>query len=234
MSEKHELEAASLATRCDPETLGFDTTRELDGREVAIGQDRAVEALRFGLDMRRSGFNVFVLGPTGSGRARLAHALVEQSAADDEVPQDCCYVHNFEAPRKPRALLLPPGQGTRLRDHMERVVDELSSAIPAVFESQSYRERKEAIEQDINQRHEAEIEAIVKSAREHDVAVVRTPTGFALAPMREGKVLDSEEQEKLTEEEQKHLEEQASAVHDRLHEAVKRVPQLQREQRERV
>ncbi|MGD8863596.1 MAG: ATP-binding protein, partial [Myxococcales bacterium] len=87
---------------------------------------------------------------------------------------------------------------------------------------------------EINQRHDAEIEDIVKSAREHDVAVVRTPTGFALAPMRDGKVLDGDEQEKLTEEEQKHLEEQASAVHDRLHEAVKRVPQLQREQRERV
>ena len=234
MSDSTELAPRDLATRCDPASLGFERSDALDSTSRAVGQDRAVEALGFGLAMGQPGFNLFVLGPTGSGRARLTRALVEARAADEPVPDDLCYVHNFDEPRRPRALRLPPGQGARLRDHMARVVEELPGAVKAVFESTEYRERKEGIEQELTQRHESELEAVAEIGKRHGIAVVRTPAGFALAPLRDGKVLGPEEQDKLSEEEQKELAKQGDAIHQRLHEALKRVPHLQREQRERI
>ncbi|MDD9968083.1 MAG: AAA family ATPase, partial [Myxococcales bacterium] len=230
----HELSPKQLATRCDPRSLGFQLSTELDGRRPVIGQERAVEALNFGLTVSRAGFNVFVLGPTGSGRARLSRALVATHAAKEPVPEDCCYVHNFDDPRKPRALLLPPGQASRLRDHMDRVSEELMVAIPAARESRRFRESADSIEQEINRRHEALLDEIVEQARKLDVAVLRNPTGFMLAPMRDGEVLDPDQQKTLTKEEKERLAENAEKVQQRIHDALKRVPQLQREQRERT
>ncbi|MDH5676073.1 MAG: AAA family ATPase [Myxococcales bacterium] len=234
MAKAIELSKKQLRTRCSPRALGFKSTAELTQSSAAVGQDRAVDALSLGLAIKRGGFNVFILGPTGSGRSKVAKALIEATAKDEPVADDICYVYNFELPRKPRALRLPPGQGARLRDHMERLIDELKAAIPAAFASQSYRERKEAVERELGEQHEAEVEAVAAAARALGVAVVRTPAGFALAPMREGKVLDGDEQAALGDEEKKALEKKAETIHEKLREAMKRVPLLQREQRERI
>jgi predicted ATP-dependent protease len=228
------LTAAQLVTRCNAEDLGFSLTSELDTPLTVVGQSRAVEAIDFGIAIKQQGFNLFVLGPTGSGRSTLTKSLIERQAQREPVPSEFCYVYNFDEPRKPRALKLPPGQAIRFRDHMARLIEELAHAIPAVFESQGYRERKEAIEQDIGQRHEHEVETIIEEASKTGVGVMRTPDGFALAPIRDGAVLGPEQQAQMSPEERRRLEEAAGRVHERLHEAMRHLPQLQREERERL
>lgn len=223
-----------LLARCDPSSLGFATTAELATSVGAVGQDRAVEAIALAIDVRLPGYNLFVIGPTGSGRSTIVRSHIERHAATQPTPDDYCYVYNFDEPRRPRGLRLPPGQGTRLRDHLDRLVEELQAAIPAMFESESYRDRREAIERELNQRHEQEMNAIVEDAAKRGVGVLRTSTGVVLAPMRDGQVLDPEQQEKLEPAERARLAEQAEQVHERLHEALQRVPELQREQRDRV
>jgi predicted ATP-dependent protease len=234
MTDARDLTAKELVNRCEPAELGFELTSELPLRSAGMGQDRALEAIEFGIDIKQLGFNLFVLGPTGSGRRKLTRTLIEQRAIEEPVPSDFCYVHNFEQPRQPKALRLPAGQGARLRDQMEHLIADLPGAISAAFDNQTYRERHDAIEQDVEQRHEHEMNAIAERAAIRGLGVLQTPGGMVIAPMRDGKVLEPEERAKLNAEEQSRLEQGAQEVHDELHEALRRVPQLQREQRQRI
>jgi hypothetical protein len=103
------LSANALYTRCDAAALGFDSTAELEDLVEIPGQDRALEAIRFATEIDVDGHNVYVLGPPGSGRHVFVRRFLEQKAAQRPVPQDWCYVYNFDDPRQPRALALPSG-----------------------------------------------------------------------------------------------------------------------------
>ena len=114
------LPASALRTQCDPESLDFESTDELKDGGV-LGQERAVGALRFALDMRREGYNLFALGPAGLGKHEAVRELLEAHAVDDPQPKDWCYVHNFADGWKPRALALPEGRGLPFRADMQRL-----------------------------------------------------------------------------------------------------------------
>ncbi len=114
MIDPVELSAELLRRVCDPTSLAFDVTDDLPFEPGIIGQERAVEAVRFGLDIRSPGFNIFVMGPTGSGRRSIIRRLVEEKAALEPIPGDWLYVARFAAPGRPRALSLLPGQGRHL------------------------------------------------------------------------------------------------------------------------
>ncbi|RPJ34050.1 MAG: ATP-dependent protease, partial [Planctomycetaceae bacterium] len=148
------LEATALYQRCDPTQFSFETTVELENLTDMIGQTRAVEAVRFGIGIRRDGFNLFALGPEGTGKYTLVRHYVERQAATESPPSDWCYVNNFEESYKPRALRLPPGGGSTLRRAMERLVEELRTAIAATFESENYRTRRQEIEEEFRERQE--------------------------------------------------------------------------------
>ena len=233
-SASNELTPAQLVNRCDAASLGFELTSELSDEWSALGQERALEAIELGIQIKRPGFNIFVVGPAGSGRRLLAEHVVAQHARNEPVPSDYCYVHNFAHPRLPKALRLQPAQGARLRDHMERLVSDLPVLLSAAFDNQTYRQRREGIEREIEQRHEQEMNAVGQAALTRDVAVVRTPSGVALLPMRNGKMLEPAEREQLSPAESARFEQNAEAVQEELHRALLRVPQLQKEQRDRV
>ena len=154
MSPLSPLPADRLARLTDPANLVFETTDDLEPLENVIGQDRAVEAVRFGIGIRQEGYNLFALRPPGVGKHSMVRRFLERRAPDEPTPRDWAYVHNFGAPHRPNALRLPAGRGRTLRDDMERLVDELRSAIPAVFESDEYRARRQSLEQQMRERHE--------------------------------------------------------------------------------
>jgi hypothetical protein len=110
------LTPAELRLSFDPATLGFaDTSEMVDYQLPWIGQERAEMAARFGLEMDQPDYNLFVLGEVGSGRSSLLKRAMQGAAANRPVPPDLCYLHNFDAPERPRALRLPAGQGRTLR-----------------------------------------------------------------------------------------------------------------------
>ena len=117
------LEAAALYQRCDPMQFSFDTTADLEDLTGVIGQARAVEAVRFGIGISHEGYNLFALGPEGTGKYAVVRRYLERQAADRPPPSDWCYVNNFVEAYKPRALRLPAGGGSRLRGDMERLVE---------------------------------------------------------------------------------------------------------------
>ncbi|MGE5503316.1 MAG: Lon-like protease helical domain-containing protein, partial [Actinomycetota bacterium] len=105
------LSPADLYRACDPAGFTFETTADLADHDEPIGQDRAVEAIRFAIGMRHRGFNLFALGPDGTGRRSMLLQYLGQAAAEQPVPDDWCYVNNFAESYKPRAIRLPSGRG---------------------------------------------------------------------------------------------------------------------------
>jgi hypothetical protein len=185
----HALPAALLYRRCDPAELPFDLCSELEEAPGLIGQERAVEALNFALRIRAKGYNVYALGASGTGRHTMVEDLLRDRARDQPTPPDWCYVNNFDDAQQPRALKLPAGNGAALAAAMKRLVAELRAALPAAFERDEYRARREAIEQQFKARSEAAFSAVQSQAETKNITLLRTPTGLALAPTRDGKVL---------------------------------------------
>jgi hypothetical protein len=186
------LSADKLRQCCDTAEFGFATTDDLESLDDALGQERAIEAVRFGVGIRHEGYNLFAFGPSGTGKHTLVRRYVEESAAGAPVPSDWCYVNNFADPHKPRILRLPAGRGAPLRQDMERLVEDLQGSISSTFESEDYIARKQAIEEEFKERHEKAFNDLQERANARDTALIRTPMGFAFAPMHRGEVINPE------------------------------------------
>lgn len=195
------LQSSQLHTACTLDDLSFETTAELPELEESIGQPRAVEALRFGLSIPRDGFNLFVLGEPGSGRLALVRQMIEEVRLKDAALSDYCYVNNFNVATEPRLLRLPAGRGAQLRDDMQRFVAELGPSISAAFESEEYRARVGALEQGFKDRQEVSLRILGNASLARGVALVRSESGFAFVPVREGgeETLSEDEFEQLPE-----------------------------------
>ena len=141
------LPPADLYKKCNPARFSFKTTAELDDMQEIIGQQRAIKAVQFGIGIRRHGYNLFIMGPPGTGKHTVARQFLEQKAVLGQPPSDWCYVNNFDQPHIPRALRLPPGTGTSLRHDIDKVIEDLRLAIPAAFESDEYRTRAQEVEE---------------------------------------------------------------------------------------
>jgi predicted ATP-dependent protease len=234
MSTTKPLDPGALYHRCDPGQFAFESTAELEDLTEIIGQGRAADAVRFGIGISREGYNLFSLGPAGIGKHFLVHHFLEQQAAGKSAPQDWCYVNNFEEPQKPRALPLPAGQGVALRRDVERLIEELRSAVPTAFESEDYRTRKQAIEGEVKERHEKAFEEIRRQALEKGIGMLRTPTGLVFAPVRKNEVLSPEEFEQLPPEERERLETDMAAFQQKVQSVMLEAPQWEREGRNKL
>ena len=231
MPDSAPLQPDALYRRCDPDTLPFQTTDEVAELDELIGQERATAALRFGIGMRHDNYHLFALGAPGLGKHTFVRRLLEQRAAEEPVPCDWCYVHNFAEPHRPRALCLPAGRGAGLRAAIDRLIAELRQAIPAVFESDDYRTRRQAIEEAAKQRQEAAFNELQEAAQARQIALIRTPVGMALAPVRDGEVLNPDQFKKLPPQEQEQIKADMEELQRRLEAILRQIPESEREAR---
>jgi lon-related putative ATP-dependent protease len=228
------LPPEELRRRCDPARFAFASTAELEPLAPPIGQERAAEAIRFGVAIRREGFNVFALGPPGAGKQGLVTRIVRERAEREPTPPDWCYVHDFRDRQRPTAIRLPAGRAQELRSDMDRLVEELKGAVPALFEGEDYRVRLQALEKQLEEARDAAMREVQERAREKGVALVRTPLGLALAPVKDGEVVEPDKFHQLPEEEQKVVQGALAEMQDRLQAALRSIQQLERDHRERV
>src|SRR5262249_36491869 len=173
-------------------TLGFRTTDDLGDFDEILGQPRAVQAMRFGIDIRHQGYNIFVLGPQGAGRYTLIGEFLRPTAAGEPTPDDWCYIFNFVEPHKPKALRLPPGQGLPFRNAMAHLVEDLRAAIPSAFEAEDHETRRNLIESELKERHEMTFKALRNEAQQEGLTLAQSPTGFVFVPMKDGQALAPE------------------------------------------
>jgi lon-related putative ATP-dependent protease len=228
------LTPEALCRRCDPNQFAFATTAELDDLAEIIGQARAIEAVRFGVGIRQEGYNLYALGPQGAGKYSAVRQFLEQKAATETAPADWCYVNNFEQPHRPHYLKLPPGLGVTLRQDMAQLVEELRTAIPAIFESEDYRTRRQVIEEEFKEREEKAFEELKQEAQKRGVALIRTPVGLAFAPRHEGQVISPEQYQNLPQAEQDQVQADISALQDQLLATIQELPRWEKELRGRL
>ena len=228
------LSPEELFQRCDPAEFKFETTAELEDLTEFVGQDRALEAVQFGVGIHRQGFNLFLLGPAGTGKYASVRSFLEKRAAAEPTPDDWCYINNFDSPETPHAMKLPPGRGAPLSQEMNQLIANLRSAIPSAFETENYTARKQVIEQEIKDRQEKAFEEIQQEASTKDVALLRTPTGLILAPTQKGEVISPEAFEQLPEAEHQRIEATMSELHKKLRAVMQQVPKWQQEARDRI
>ena len=223
------LDPEDLCRRCDPAQFAFATTGELEDIPGVFAQERATEAIRFGIGMQREGYNLFVMGPEGIGRHTIVRRYLEAQAHGREAPSDWCYLFNFRVPHQPRTLRMPSGTARVFRDAMARLVDDLRAAIPAAFESDEYRAHRQEIETEFSERQEEAIGAVGRHAQAQNIALLRTPGGFGFAPMSEGSVMQPPEFAKLPADEQKRIEAAIGALQEELAAAIKDFPKWRSE-----
>ncbi len=228
------LPPEALCTHCDPGQFSFSTTAELEDLDEVVGQARAIEALNFGIGIRRPGYNLFVLGAPGTGKRAVVSEFLARTAAAEATPYDWCYVNNFDEMHKPRVLRLPAGIGVRLRRDIEQLMNDLRAAIPAVFESEEYRTRRQELEEEVKEQQEQAFEGVRQEAEAHSIALIRTPTGMAFAPLHNKEVVSPEDYEKLPESERKQIEEVIATLEEQLAKVIHQIPQRRRAGQRRI
>jgi lon-related putative ATP-dependent protease len=229
-----ELSTNELRKSCDLQAAGFETSADFPAEAQRLGQQRAIDAIRFGLQIHDDGHNVFVLGPTGSNRHGLAEELAKERAASESPPGDWCYVNNFTDPERPQYLDFPPGRGREFHKDMLDLIEDLRAAIPAAFESDDYRAQLKAVEDKTQKEVEAHAQSLEDRAKIENIAVLQTPTGYVLAPIRDGKVIDEKEFAKRPTEERKATQEAIERLSEELQTHIEQIPKLQKRHRERV
>ena len=229
-----QVAADTLCRYCDPAQFDFDTTDRLEPLADAFGQDRAIAAIELGVGIRRSGFNLFVLGDPATGKLDATQARIAAIAAAEDIPDDWCYVNNFREAHRPRALRLPCGQGEHFRKDIQQLVEELRGAIPAVLESDDYRARVEQIDAQFGGRQEQGFNELVEEARKHGILLLRTPTGFSFAPEKDGEVMPHEEFEALPQEERDRIAKAVHELQEKLERLLRQVVQWRRGHRDEM
>ncbi|MCG8542903.1 MAG: AAA family ATPase [Alphaproteobacteria bacterium] len=212
----------------------FTSTEEIPESNDVLGQDRALAAIDLSAGMEHSGYNMFVMGVPGSGRHSVVQRLLRERAADEACPPDWIYVHNFAMPHRPNAISLPAGRGTELRRQMEALIEDLNSSIPALFDSDEYRTRRNAVQSQFDQRHESVFEALRKKATEQNIVMMQTPQGFAFAPLSEGEVMRPEAFQQLSESEQQEIQGKIETLQKELQGIIEQLPRWDKERREAI
>lgn len=172
MSESLKLTPDQLRWTLDTSTLPFVTTDELEPLDEILGQDRGVDALRFGIGVRRPGYNILVTGAPGTGRMDAVRKVLAKVEHNGNVPGDLCYLNNFKNPEAPILIRLGPGLGAKLKKSMQNLVEELKKEVPKLFESSEYLTRKNEINEAYEKKTASFFMNLEKQVKEAGFALV--------------------------------------------------------------
>ena len=234
MQKIHELKPEELYRKCDPAVLGFKTTAEIKEEINIFGQDRASQAIDFGIKISHPGYNIFVLGPTGTGKREVIQQYFEETAKSVPTPSDYVYVHNFDNPDQPDAIRLQAGMGIEFQNDIDNLIEEMQTALSAAFESEEYQNRRQTIFETFKEKQANLFSELQDQAEEKHLAMIKTPSGIAFAPRNDEGVLSAEEVNKLTEEEREKIKHKIESLQEELQKILQQVPIWQREAKEKI
>jgi len=188
-----ELPLEKLRRVCDPSILGCEKTEEMAPLEGIIGQERAVRALKFGLEIKERGFNIYVAGLPGTGKTTAVTSFLEEVAKSKPVPSDWCYVNNFQDSYQPKVLKLPPSRANQLKRDMKALIEDARREIPKAFESEDYATRRESVAKRLDARRKELLTQLNENAKKQRFLFQSTPMGILMIPVVDGKPLSDEE-----------------------------------------
>jgi lon-related putative ATP-dependent protease len=228
LADELRLKADQLRCICSPDRYDFETTADLPYIREIIGQPRGVRAIEFGVKIDSPGFNVYVLGPIGTGRATAIKQFLEEYARTGETPLDWVYVNNFEVEHQPRAIELTPGLGAELQSDMDSLIDILRQEIPRALGEEAFNKAIQGIVERLNEQRGEIFQAVSARAQEQGFAIMRTPSGLAIIPTKDGEPVPPEELESMDKEARKTLEDKRSVLGGELENALREVRELEK------
>jgi ATP-dependent Lon protease len=181
-SHHRPLPPEKLSWRCDPTSLRIESTADVRATREIIGQERALKALRVGLEMNHYGYNIFVTGLSGTGRTTTIKRMLREFERTKGELRDHCYVYNFKNPDVPIALSLPAGQGKALKEDMENFIGDLLRNIPAVYESQRYQQARKRLLQHFQDRQKSILQDFETRVKEKGFGLVQVQVGNVMRP----------------------------------------------------
>ncbi len=239
-----ELAADVLSWTCPQEWVPWTGLDEIDPADTIVAQDRAVEAIEFGLDVRGIGYNVFVTGLSGTGRLTTIKRFLDQVAGDGPTPDDVCFVFNFPTPEEPHAVFLNAGAGRRLRDGMEELVEQLKAHVPELLSDTEFRRRVDRAVADLKERERTIVSEFEKELAGAGFQLVHIQIGPVsrpeILPQVDDKPVPMEELPKLVEkgtvdaDRAQKMQEQHAQFTERLHEVFQAVAEIRVQAQERV
>ncbi len=225
-----ELKPENLRSECDLETLGFETTLDLEPLKYkVVAQDRVQRALEFGLGIKDHEYNIFVAGPPRSRKTEIIEDYVRELAAQEPCPPDYLYVHNFKNPERPQSMVLPTGQGRTLKTDMEELISNLKVHVPEVFEGEEYANRREALVRQFTQSRNTILQELDTKANQEGFVLNISQTGLMLFPGKEGKPMSEEDLKALGEEEREALRQRSNTLHEEMNEAIHKIRRMEKE-----
>ena len=228
------LSYRQLYNTCDLDFLSFETTRDLEDLNQPLGQEQAINAINFGISMTSYGYNLFCIGSEGTGKSSLVRQILTKAAKKRKTPDDWCYVYNFKTPYKPSAFRMPAGKAIIFAKAVDKLIEEIRVALPAVFDGDEYKTQLKTIEDAFREQKTKYFDEIQKNTSGKNVSVLRMPVGLVVAPTKDGDVLSPEAFEKLPEEEQQEVLAELNAAQEELENAVHDIPKWEKEQREQI
>lgn len=235
LAEKLKVAVKKLRRRCLPEELSFcNTSADVPPLKDFIGQERAVRAMQFGLNMKAPGYNLYVAGPTGTGKNTYVQLVVSQASTADEIPLDWCYVYNFDSPDQPLALSFPAGKGLQFVGDMEELVAELRITIPKAFESDDYEQSKNSIIASLQDELKDSFMRLHQEAADAGFILKQTSEGVYFLPLVEGRPMEPEEYQAIPGEEREEIDRKGRELRGKLEEEMQSGRAREKETREKV
>lgn len=232
--KKNELSYKDLKNICNPNTFKFETTDELDGLDSIYGQDRGIKALEFGLSVDSKGYNLYIEGPSGVGKTMYAKKYITKLASKKKVPDDWCYIYNFDIPNEPIAVSLSAGLGKEFKSDMNSFVEDILKDMKLTFKNEDFEKQKALMQSKFEQKKGALLEKLNKETMKSGFQVKATNNGVYMMPVIDGKALEEEEFNKLDDEIRKTFEENSTVVQDQIIEAINQIKVLEKENNTRI
>lgn len=234
MKKFHELAYDELKRIINPSDFDFRTTDELEAMEGIIGQERAVKAIEFGLQIKMRGYNIYMSGPTGSGKTSYAKSCIYDIAKNEEIPYDWCYVYNYTKPSNPLALRFPPGLGKEFRNDMDELIEFLLVDIPKAFSAEDYEKEKSEIIKNYQTNKDNLMKKMKDRAKELGFGVKITNSGIYFVPLINGEAIEENEYENLDENIKDKLSEVTDEIQDEVSDTIKIIRDLEKKAKQDI
>jgi len=230
-----EVPVEELRVHVDPELLPFDNTASLEAPdEPILGQERATDAIKFGMGLKAGGYHIFIAGPSKAGLTYAARTYIEDRARKEPTPPDWCYVNNFKEPDKPKKLKISAGRGKEFKKDMQELIEAVQKKISEVFESDDYSAKEREVHNTFENFRREILEELSLAAKEEGFILQVSQVGMIIIPAtKEGIPLSQEKVAELSEEERESLKEKSNALQEKMKQAVKKIREAEASFKER-
>ena len=234
MNEKNELSYRDLKMVCNQNMFNFETTEELEPINDGIGQERGIKALEFGINVNVKGYNLYIEGPSGVGKTMYTKNYLDSISSKKKVPNDWCYIYNFQNPNEPIAISLPAGQGKEFKENMDGFIKEVKKDIKKTFNADDFEKEKALIKKEFEEKRTAVLNELNEKSQKHGFQVKSAQNGIYMMPVVEGKVIQEEEFDKLDENIKQEYEEKSAIVQQQIMDAISVIKHIERQSDKKV